>query len=285
MKIKCSVCGTINEENMTYCTSCLQPLKKTQCAFISNGFSNVTPTSSQFIEEGKNRCELGMVDFQNNGYETMQGRQSTLNSSFNNNEFLNTEKQNVGTYSKLSKNTNVEKGYKEQSTLLLLFLYSLEFILVFILIEIPVTFLLSGIIKEGSLFSNLFDYGINLLVIFVALFMLLKKKVPRDPNIFGNTLLVLVTLFYTFLTGIQLYLNDVTSICLSEYIKEGMYAFSLGCFCVNMANFLIKKTKNDGNTNKGIVVTNCILIFLFLLLLGIGLYAKANGIMVKGYYV
>lgn len=172
--------------------------------------------------------------------------------------------------------------YKEKSTLLLLYL--IEFVLTSILIELITTILFSGLFKENSLLDIGLNYVVILLIPFVALSMLLKKKIPRDPNIFSNTILVLSTLFYTTLIDMRLYLSDIDAIYVSEYIKGCLLALSVSCFTANMANYMIKKRKGDHHTNKRMCITNSIVIALFILLFLIGIYTKENGMMITGYY-
>lgn len=242
MAMKCNICGAINEDNVNYCYSCLQPLK-------------------------------GMGQFSFNDF-----------SSVNNQEGLSEQMRiPLNGKSELYENNNT-KDYKEKSTLLLLFLYLIEFVLTSILIELITTILFSGLFKENSLLDIGLNYVVILLIPFVALSMLLKKKIPRDPNIFSNTILVLSTLFYTTLIDMRLYLSDIDAIYVSEYIKGCLLALSVSCFTANMANYMIKKRKGDHHTNKRMCITNSIVIALFILLFLIGIYTKENGMMITGYY-
>ena len=166
----------------------------------------------------------------------------------------------------------------------MLFLYLIEFVLTIILIEIVTTVLFGSLFNENSLPDVLLNYVVALLIPFVALSMLLRKQVPKDPNIFSNTILVLATLFYTVLMDISLYLSDVAAIYVSEYIRGCVLGLSIGCFTANMANHVIKKVKKDKHTNRIMVITNMIVTLFFISLFVVGIYTKVNGIMITGYY-
>lgn len=224
MKV-CGVCKTMNDENSSYCTSCLQPL-------------NV---------------------------------------------------KNIGNETNLVKKEILPHHHDilEKSTLLLLFLYLIEFILMAFLVDIASS-VLQGILKiifdENTIVFTILSYVTVLLEHILTLFLLLNKKIPRDKNIFSNTLFILISLFYSCIYGLQLYLNDVPFIGLEQYICYFIKAILIGNVVANIADIYMKKRMHQMDINKSIVITNIITLLFLCILFGIGFYGKMNEIMIRGYY-
>ena len=224
MKV-CHVCKAINEENASYCLSCLQPLN---------------------VENIDNKTTL-------------------------------IKKEILPNYSNIA----------EKSTLLLLFLYLIEFIFVAFLVDFASSLLqsiLKTIFDENTFLFSILSYVTLLLEHISTLFLLLNKKVPRDKNIFSNTLFILISLWYGFIYGLQLYLSDVPFIGFEQYIHYFIKAILLGNIVANIANLFMKKKGCKTDTNKSMIITNIITLLLLCIVFGIGLYGKRNGIVISGYY-